>query len=392
MSSPEPPHPRDLHRRRNPRPASPASRRRPSAAAPRPTVAVVGAADAARHAGHRAARRAGGRGRGRQGASRWTPSAGTAQHATWRIGPLDSPDVADRLRGVDVVVLLAAPDRPGRGARPCPPTSRRDAGGPPRAGRRHGHRRGRRARLVAVTSAMVLGAAADNPVPLPDDAPVAAVPDYGHRRRPARGRAGAGPGAPHAPGVSRHRAAPGRAGRARRRHHRVPALRGAPAAGAAGQHDRAGSSATWPTWPTPSSPPSSPELDGALTVGSEGWLAQEDVERLSGMRRVELPASLAFGTAERLHRVGVLPAPASDLAFVVHPWAVSSSRAAGGRLGADVRQRDLPGRAARGGPRAPCRGRRGGWTARTPRWVPPAPRWPWSAPRRIVRRRRGRRS
>jgi hypothetical protein len=44
------------------------------------------------------------------------------------------------------------------------------------------------------------------------------------------------------------------------------------------------------------------------------------------MRRVELPASLAFGTAERLHRVGVLPAPASDLAFVVHPWVVGSSR------------------------------------------------------------------
>jgi nucleoside-diphosphate-sugar epimerase len=67
-------------------------------------------------------------------------------------------------------------------------------------------------------------------------------------------------------------------------------------------------------------------LDGPLTVGSPGVLPQADVERLSGMRRIELPAALAFRTAERLHRVGVLPAPATDLAYVVHPWAVSAQR------------------------------------------------------------------
>ena len=44
------------------------------------------------------------------------------------------------------------------------------------------------------------------------------------------------------------------------------------------------------------------------------------------MRRIELPASLAFGTAERLHRLGVIPAPASDLQYVVHPWVVPSTR------------------------------------------------------------------
>ncbi|MEK8225424.1 hypothetical protein NKG05_03725 [Oerskovia sp. M15] len=37
-----------------------------------------------------------------------------------------------------------------------------------------------------------------------------------------------------------------------------------------------------------------------------------------------LPAATAFGVAERLHRVGVLPSPASDLAFVVHPWTVAA--------------------------------------------------------------------
>ena len=66
----------------------------------------------------------------------------------------------------------------------------------------------------------------------------------------------------------------------------------------------------------------------------------------TGMRRVELSMAAAMGTADRLHRVGVLPAPASDLAFVAFPWAVSAPHAAGSRLGAGPRQRDLPRRAA----------------------------------------------
>jgi nucleoside-diphosphate-sugar epimerase len=68
------------------------------------------------------------------------------------------------------------------------------------------------------------------------------------------------------------------------------------------------------------------QVDGAVSVGCDGWMEQEDVELVSGLRRIELPASLAFGTAERLHRLGVIPAPASDLQYVVHPWVVSSAR------------------------------------------------------------------
>ena len=51
------------------------------------------------------------------------------------------------------------------------------------------------------------------------------------------------------------------------------------------------------------------------------------------MKRVEVPAALAFATAERLHRVGVTPAPASELAYVMHPLVVPSTalRAAGWR-------------------------------------------------------------
>jgi len=57
------------------------------------------------------------------------------------------------------------------------------------------------------------------------------------------------------------------------------------------------------------------------------------VEALSGRGRLELPAGMAYGTAERLHRLGLTPAPASDLHFLAHPWVVSSAalRATGWR-------------------------------------------------------------
>src|SRR5690606_41678554 len=51
-----------------------------------------------------------------------------------------------------------------------------------------------------------------------------------------------------------------------------------------------------------------------------------EVEALSGRARIELPGSFAYGTAERLHRLGITPAPASELHYVTNPWVVSSER------------------------------------------------------------------
>ncbi|WP_426562143.1 NAD-dependent epimerase/dehydratase family protein [Angustibacter sp. McL0619] len=299
------------------------SRRRAGRRARRPTVAVVGAAD---HLGTLVTERlvaeveAGAIGK----VLALDVERGTAQHVTWRVGPLDAPDVAEQLRGADVVVMLAAPTDLAS-ALAVPAAKRRD----------HAVRRAQAVatacaavgaqRLVAVTSAMVLGAAADNPVPLPDDAPIAAVPDAGtvgdlleiervlarvHRTHPGVAVTVLRPSALVGPGVdtivSRHFEAP-----------RLLVLRdGKTCWQFCHVADLADAVATAVVQ----------QLDGALTVASESWLEQDDVERLSGMRRVELPAALAFGTAERLHRVGVLPAPASDLAFVVHPWVVSSAR------------------------------------------------------------------
>lgn len=67
-------------------------------------------------------------------------------------------------------------------------------------------------------------------------------------------------------------------------------------------------------------------LAGPVTVGASGSLSPEAVEEAAGMRSLDLPSSLAFGTAARLHRVGVLPMPVEDLSYVVHPWLVSSTR------------------------------------------------------------------
>jgi nucleoside-diphosphate-sugar epimerase len=68
------------------------------------------------------------------------------------------------------------------------------------------------------------------------------------------------------------------------------------------------------------------EVSGAVTVGSEGWLTRADVESISGMRSVVVPQSVAAATADRLHRVGALASPSSDLLFLVHPWVVGAQR------------------------------------------------------------------
>jgi len=67
-------------------------------------------------------------------------------------------------------------------------------------------------------------------------------------------------------------------------------------------------------------------LTGAVTVGAPGVLTSAQVALAAGMERIELPPVTAFGTAERLHRVGVLPAPASELAYAVYSWTVTSTR------------------------------------------------------------------
>ncbi len=176
-------------------------------------------------------------------------------------------------------------------------------------------------RVVLVTSAMVYGARPDNPVPLAEDAPLGADPDgsvvgdlleieYLAQRSPrthlgmaitvVRPAALVGEGVDTL--VTRHFEAPrlltvkGCAPRWQFCH--LDDLVSALELAAAG------------------------EVSGEFAVGCDGWLEQEQVEELSGLRGIELPAGLTFGTAQRLHRAGITPAPVTDLHFVVYPWVV----------------------------------------------------------------------
>lgn len=258
---------------------------------------------------------------------------GEAVGVTWRVGPIDTPAVVERLRGADVVVLLS-PAADLQATLATPMAERRErvvrtaqavTTGAAAAGAR---------RLVAVTSAMVLAAGTGpgqapseglDPHPLADDAPVLALPDVGavgdlvEVERVLARVAGSHPGlavtvlrpaALVGPGVDtvvgRHFEAP-----------RLLVLRG---------HEMVWQFCHVDDLAEAVALTVSAGLDGALTVGSPGSLSQAEIEHLSGMRRVELTPAMAFSTAERLHRLGVLPAPASDLGYVVRPWAVSSRR------------------------------------------------------------------
>ena len=181
-------------------------------------------------------------------------------------------------------------------------------------------------RVVLRSSAMVYGALPDNPVPLLDSAPLRAVPDgslvadlleierlgrRAPRAHPGLRVAVLRPAIVTGPGVdtvfTRHFEAP-----------RLLVVKDTePCWQFCHLEDLAAALAYAAV---------REELEGSYNVASPGWLDQEQVEAGSGLRRMELPAGLALGTAERLHRLHLTPAPATDLQYVMHPWAVSVDR------------------------------------------------------------------
>jgi nucleoside-diphosphate-sugar epimerase len=249
--------------------------------------------------------------------------AATPAAASWQQVDLTSPEVAGPLVGADVVIHVAAPDDLATSLTLSAAQRRiravRAAQAVTLAAAAVGAHR-----LIAITSAMVFGARPDNPIPLPDDTPRRAEPDDGlvgdlleiervlertPRVHPGlaltviRPAALVGPGVDTA--VTRHFEAP-----------RLLVIRGSDASWQFCHVDDLAGAVLVAL---------DAELDGWLTAGAPDPLREDDVERLSGMRRLEVPAGLALSTAERLHRVGVLPTPASELAYVMHPWVVGST-------------------------------------------------------------------
>jgi nucleoside-diphosphate-sugar epimerase len=239
---------------------------------------------------------------------------------TWRRADVRDPALRSRFTGVDTVVHLATDRRP-------------DA---PVAERRTVNVRGTDTvltaaaaagvtRVVLVTSAMVYGASATNPVPLPDDAPIRAEPDLSlvgdwvEMERLAAVTARAHPSVEVV--VVRPASVVGAAADALLpRLFEAPRLLAIKDVEAHWQFCHVDDLVSALVWAALR------RVDGGVTVGCAGWLRQEDVERVSGLRSLVVPASMAFGTAERLHRIGVLPAPASELHYLAHPWVVGADR------------------------------------------------------------------
>jgi nucleoside-diphosphate-sugar epimerase len=306
-------------------------------------VAVVGTGDPASRALLRALVVAAARGSATLavGATPTTPHDGQARIGTvtavdlerppvggteFRLADPGDPSLSEALRGVHAAAYVAASTDLAAdlalGARVRRERSLRRAQTVITAAAAAGLRR-----LVVVTGAQVYGAEPDNAVPLEEDAPLRAPSDQGQvgdlmdveqlvavardvhpglRITVVRPAALVGPGVDTI--TTRHFEAP-----------RLLTVRGATPGWQFCHVDDLASAVALAVAVTPTD-----TLGPVLTVGSLGHLEQSDLERLTGMRRVELSLRAALGTADRLHRVGVLPAPASDLAFVVFPWVVSS--------------------------------------------------------------------
>jgi nucleoside-diphosphate-sugar epimerase len=245
--------------------------------------------------------------------------------ATWRRVELRDGSVADELDGVHTVIHLAGDRVPSTDV----------------AGRRASNVRGtelllaaagiaRVKRVVLVTSAMVYGAAADNRVPLEEDSPLHAEPGpglvgdwLGMERAVAHHLSGE-----QAPEVTVVRPAslvgPGTTAMLPSLFEavRVLALRDARCLWQFCHVEDLVSALIAAAYGV---------VSGVVTVGCEGYLDRGQIERISGLRSVVVPHALARVTAERLHRVGAIGSPASDLEYLMHPWVVGSQqlRAAG---------------------------------------------------------------
>ena len=246
---------------------------------------------------------------------------------TWRVADVRDPALAGRLAGVDVVVHADYDLAPDSDARPRRAFNVRGAQTVLTAAAA-----GRVGRVVLVTSAMVYGARPDNPVPLAEDMPLAADMDSSvagdllEIEQLARRSPRANPGM--AVTVVRPAALVGAAvDTLVTRHFEAPRLLTVKGCAPRWQFCHVDDLVSALEFTVHGG------ITGNFAVGCDGWLEQDEVEQISGLKSIELPARVTFGTAQRLHRVGVTPAPAMDLRYVVYPWVVDCAalRAAGWR-------------------------------------------------------------
>jgi nucleoside-diphosphate-sugar epimerase len=248
------------------------------------------------------------------------PTPAVVSGASWDVVDVRDPGLVDSLEGVDVIVHLAtdrvpSTDVEGRRALNVRGTELvLDAATKAEVGR-----------VVLLTSAMVYGAAGDNPGQPPVDAPLHAEPGpglvgdwLGIERAAAHHRSAGRP-----PEVVVVRPAslvgPDTAGLMGGLFEavRVLALRDARCLWQFCHVDDLVAALVAAAIGT---------VGGSVTVGCEGYLERADVERISGLRSVVLPHTVARVSAQRLHRIGAISSPASDLDYLMHPWVVGAQQ------------------------------------------------------------------
>jgi nucleoside-diphosphate-sugar epimerase len=241
---------------------------------------------------------------------------GEAAGAIWRVADVRDPALASRLTGIDVVVHADTDLSPEGDARQRRAFNVRGAQTVLTSAAA-----GRVGRVILITSAMVYGARPENPVPLPEDAPLAAETDSSvagdmlEIEQLARRSPRAHPGMDVT--VVRPAALVGNwVDTLVTRHFEAPRLLTVKGCAPRWQFCHVDDLVSAIEFVVVNG------IGGSLAVGSDGWLEQDEVEQLSGLKSIELPAKLTFGTAQRLHRLGVTPAPAIDLRYVVYPWTV----------------------------------------------------------------------
>ena len=67
-------------------------------------------------------------------------------------------------------------------------------------------------------------------------------------------------------------------------------------------------------------------LPGVFNVAPEGWVSTQELAHLLGKRAVMIPEAVAFSAARRLWSSGVLGAPPGALHYLMFPWVVTSDR------------------------------------------------------------------
>ena len=68
------------------------------------------------------------------------------------------------------------------------------------------------------------------------------------------------------------------------------------------------------------------DLPGAYNVAAEGWLSFDEIAAILGRRALDVPEEVAFSAVERLAATGIWELPVGAVHYVMHPWVTSADR------------------------------------------------------------------